>query len=141
MIYRLALLVLTLSFLPLFGEGIVPPLVKVEAKVLPAAFDGSKALDPMVISTQEDVEKVFAKEGVAALMKQVNLEEQVVVLFAWRGSGHDRMEAQIAESFPEQVTFLYSPGLTRDLRSHVQVYALRKNVKWSVKAAPSRGFR
>jgi hypothetical protein len=50
-------------------------------------------------------------------------------VFAWRGSGQDKMTYTIAESFPEQITFKILPGRTRDLRSHLKIYASRKNVK------------
>ena len=63
-------------------------------------------------------------------MAQVDFEKQLVLLFAWRGSGQDQLEYTVAESYPEQVTFRYVPGRTRDLRPHVSIYALRKNVTW-----------
>jgi hypothetical protein len=43
------------------------------------------------------------------------------------------MEYEVAESFPEQITFSLKPGLTRDLRPHVKIFALRANVKWRMK--------
>lgn len=116
-----------------------PPLVTVEgAQVNPEVFTRASATEPLVISTREGLEKAFTKAGVTAVTKQVSLEGQTVVVFAWKGSGRDRIETQIAESFPEQVTFVYSRGLTRDLRSHVKVYALRNNVKWTVQKGGAR---
>jgi hypothetical protein len=70
---------------------------------------------------------------VAKLARQVDFEQQFVLLFAWRGSGQDRFRYTVAESYPEQVFFTYRAGRTRDLRPHVYVYALRSNVKWNVK--------
>jgi hypothetical protein len=57
-----------------------------------------------------------------------------VLVFAWQGSGGDKLEYAILESFPEQIPFSLRPGLTDDIRSHTRVFALRSNVKWSVKA-------
>ena len=71
-------------------------------------------------------------DALAALKKQVDFDEQFVLLFAWRGSGQDKLTYVVAESFPEQITFRIEPGRTRDLRPHVHIYALRSNVKWSV---------
>ena len=68
------------------------------------------------------------------LRKQVDFAKQFVLLFAWRGSGQDRLDAAVAESYPEQIFFSYAPGRTRDLQEHVRVFALRSNVKWSVKS-------
>ena len=47
-------------------------------------------------------------------------------------------EVELPAGFPEQVFFTYTPGRTRDLRPHVHVYALRSNVRWSVKGGHSR---
>ncbi len=126
-----AVLFLSLAAFSVTAQEMLPPVKNINAQVQPDVFDSSSALEPLVISTREKAETAFTKEGLDVLLKEVNLEQQVVVLFAWRGSGQDRMEVQIAESFPEQVTFLYLPGRTRDLRSHVYAYAVRKNVKWS----------
>jgi len=72
-------------------------------------------------------------DALAKLKEQVDFEKQIVLVFAWRGSGQDQMDFTVAESYPEQVRFRYKPGRTRDLRPHVYVYALRSNVTWSTK--------
>lgn len=66
-------------------------------------------------------------------MKEVDFARQIVLLFAWLGSGQGNLTFTVAESYPEQVSFTYKTGLTRDLRTHGCVYALRSNVQWSVK--------
>ena len=76
------------------------------------------------------VMEYFSEDALAALTKQVDFEQRVVLVFAWRGSGQDRLSYSVAESFPEQVFFEYKPGRTKDLRPHVYVFALRANVKW-----------
>ena len=70
----------------------------------------------------------------AVIATKVDFKKQIVLVFAWRGSGGDKLEYQILESFPEQIPFSLRPGVTDDLRSHSRVFALRSNVKWSVKA-------
>ena len=37
-------------------------------------------------------------------MKQSDFEQQVVLVFAWRGSGRDRSEYAVLESFPEPIS-------------------------------------
>jgi hypothetical protein len=64
------------------------------------------------------------------MSKKVDFTRQVVLAFAWRGSGRDKLTSTIAESFPEQIFFKFRPGRTRDLRSHIHIYALRSNVTW-----------
>jgi len=106
-------------------------IVRVDVKPEKPAFgDWNK---PQVIRSDEDAAKHFDKEGLAALGKKVDLKKQIVLIFAWRGSGQDKLSYTVAESFPEQITFSLKPGATDDLREHVQVFALRSNVKWGVR--------
>jgi acetyl esterase/lipase len=99
----------------------------------PSAFDASSWKNPLVLRSQKEAAEHFGDEPLAALAKQVDFERQIVLLFAWQGSGQDRLEFAVAESAPEQVVFSYKAGRTRDLREHVKLFALRKNVAWSVK--------
>ena len=73
------------------------------------------------------------KEAVAKISKAVDFEEQIVLVFAWKGSCQDRFMFAKSEGHPEQIKFSYRPGRTRDLRSHVKVFVLGSDVKWSVK--------
>lgn len=95
-----------------------------------SAFKPAGWSKPLVIRSQKAAAEHFAGAAVAALNKQVDFKQQVVLVFAWRGSGQDRLAFTVAESYPEQVFFTYRPGRTRDLRPHVRVYALRSNVRW-----------
>jgi hypothetical protein len=109
-----------------------PAIVGVDVKLEKPAFgDWNK---PQVIRSDEDAAKHFDKEGLAALGKKVDLKKQIVLIFAWKGSGQDRLSYTVAESFPEQIAFSLKPGATDDLREHVHVFALRSNVKWGVRA-------
>ena len=60
-------------------------------------------------------------------------------MFAWQGSGGDKLDVAIAESFPEQIFFSLKPGVTDDLKSHLHVYALRSNVRWSIRGDAKKG--
>jgi hypothetical protein len=108
----------------------------VELKVTPekGVFKNSAWNKPIVIKSQEDAAKHFGKEALDAIEKKVDFKKQIVLVFAWQGSGGDKLEYAILESFPEQIPFSLRPGLTDDIRSHTRVFALRSNVKWSVKA-------
>jgi len=97
---------------------------------LDAVYEDSRWDRPRVIKDRQLAGKYFAPQQVEELVQQVDFSQQVVLLFAWQGSGQDRLEHVVRESYPEQVEFKYQPGLTRDLRSHFQVYVLRKNVAW-----------
>ena len=69
----------------------------------------------------------------ATISTAVDFEKQVVLVFAWRGSGQDRFRYAATKDQPAQIKFSYQPGMTRDLRPHVKVYVLKSGVKWSVK--------
>lgn len=89
---------------------------------------------PHVITSHDGAVKIFGEDGAKKLAASVDLAKQTVLVFAWRGSGQDKLTYGVQESYPEQVAFMYQGGRTRDLRPHVHVYALRNNVKWSVNA-------
>lgn len=112
----------------------VPPITRIE-KVTPepSVFKTSGRKKPLVLHSEKDAAEHFSEGELAKLAKQVDFGQQFVLLFAWRGSGQDRLRYAVAESYPEQVFLTYKAGRTRDLRPHVYVYALRSNVKWSVK--------
>ena len=114
-------------------DATIPPIKEVTgATPKENAFKDAGRTKPIVLSSKEDAAKYFAEKDLAALAKQVDFKNQIVLVFAWRGSGGDRLNSTVAESFPEQITFTLKYGRTRDLRSHTHVYALRSNVKWSV---------
>ena len=84
---------------------------------------------PQTLHSKSEAAKYFAEPQLKLLLKKVDFQKQTLLVFAWRGSGQDKMTYTIAESFPEQITFKILPGRTRDLRPHLNIYAIRKNVK------------
>ncbi len=96
----------------------------------PGIFDVASRIAPLVLRSADEAARHFDAANAAALARQVDYARQAVLVFAWRGSGQDRLDAAVAESYPEQVFFTYRPGRTRDLREHVRIFALRKNVAW-----------
>jgi hypothetical protein len=108
------------------------PPIKAMVNVRPgiSIFKAASLKKPLVVESAEDAAKHFAGDALTALNKDVDFQQQKVLVFAWRGSGQDRLSYNILESYPEQIRFRYHPGRTRDLRPHVYVYALRANVTW-----------
>jgi hypothetical protein len=108
----------------------------VELKVTPekGVFKNSVWHKPIVIKSQDEAAKHFGKDALEVIAKKVDFKKQIMLVFAWQGSGGDKLEYKILESFPEQVPFSFTPGLTLDIRAHSHVFVLRSNVKWSVKA-------
>jgi hypothetical protein len=96
-------------------------------------FAASGSSKPLVFKAQKDAADYFSEAELAKLAKQVDFTSQIVLLFAWQGSGQDKLDFSVAESYPEQIRFTYTPGRTRDLRQHIRIYVLRSNVIWSAK--------
>lgn len=97
------------------------------------AVDGNRMI---LLTSSDDAKARLSEENFEKLNKAVDFEAQRVVIFAWRGSGRDQISFDVAESWPEQVGFRYNRGRTRDLRSHLKVFALRSNVSCSVDGNP-----
>ena len=110
------------------------PIVELTVTPEKSAFKNSAWNKPIVIKSQDEAAKHFGKDALATITTKVDFKKQIVLVFAWQGSGGDKLEYQILESFPEQIPFSLRPGVTDDLRSHSRVFALRSNVRWSVKA-------
>jgi hypothetical protein len=89
---------------------------------------------PEEVTTTPRLEKLVPDEALrAAIEKEVNFKTHKLVIFAWQGSGQDGITIAVQESFPETLVFSKKPGLTRDLRPHVKAYAVRNDVKYTVK--------
>ncbi len=115
-------------------DALLPPITALKGvQAKPNIFKAATRKKPLVIRSEKDAADHFAPKALAALKKQVDFEKQFVLVFAWEGSGQDRLSYNVLESFPEQIVFNYKPGLTDDLRPHVYTYALRANVKWSIR--------
>ena len=124
---------LSTSLLAAEPDASLPPIQEIgAAKPGVEIFKAAKRGEPLVLKTADEAAEHFGEEALATLKEKVDFEQQIVLVFAWRGSGQDKLNYVVAESFPEQITFRIQPGRTRDLRPHVHVFALRSNVKWSV---------
>ena len=97
-----------------------------------SVFENSAWNQPIVIKSIEDAKKSLGSDALKTLAKSVDFQKQFVLVFAWQGSGGDELTYKILKSFPEQIVFSRKAGLTRDLRSHARVFALRSGVRWSV---------
>jgi hypothetical protein len=111
------------------------PAIKEIASIAPehSVFDAGAATRPLVLNSEKEASEHFSKDELAKLTREVDFSKQFVLVFAWRGSGGDRLSYTVAESSPEQVAFTLTRGRTRDLRPHLHIYALRTGVKWSVR--------
>lgn len=131
-LFVLGLLTLYSSASP--AETALPPITEVKpVNVHPDVYKTAKRNEPLKITSLKDASKYLQKSTFEKIKKDVDFDKQFVLIFAWRGSGGDRLTYSVAESFPEQIFFTIRPGFTKDLRSHSRVFILRSNVKWKVK--------
>ena len=115
----------------LAAEYLTDPIREVKKiEVGQSAFD-KKLVDkqPILIKDEKTASRYFDKDALKKL-KGVDFEEQHILVFAWSGSGQDKIKYVVAESFPEQITFRIERGRTRDLRKHARVFVIRSNVRW-----------
>jgi len=52
-------------------------------------------------------------------------------LFAWGGSGGDKLAHKMSDD-GKMVNFTFTPGLTRDFRPHVRLFAIPKDAAFKV---------
>ena len=112
------------------AEEILPPILDIiDIKANEQIWKVAKRGVPLTLRSKSEANRYFTEPQLKRLLEKIDFQKQTLLVFAWRGSGQDKMTYTIAESFPEQITFKILPGRTRDLRSHLKIYAIRKNVK------------
>ena len=91
-----------------------------------------KVTEPRVIASAEDLDKspILVGDKVReTIKKQVDFTREKLVLFYWGGSGGDKLSVALKD---KSATFSYSPGLTRDLRPHLHLFAIPKDAEVKV---------
>lgn len=82
----------------------------------------ARDLKPTKITSTAELEKAITdKEVREKIAKQVDFKKEYLLLFAWAGSGRDKLSFEVKDS---EVVFTRTMGLTRDLRSHVKLFAI-----------------
>jgi hypothetical protein len=100
--------------------------LKIERGTLPVKKEGRLGEPTKITSKKELADAVPDKDAAASITKQVDFGKEFVVLFAWSGSGGDRLTMNQDKG----VVFTLKRGLTRDLRSHSKVFALPRGTKY-----------
>jgi len=114
--------------------GTVPAVTQLDATPDQSVFEDATRAKPIELDSAEAAKKYFKDDALEALNKAVDWKKQTVLVFAWRGSGQDKLSAEVKEVGDGiAIEFSYTPGRTRDLRPHTYVYAVRKGIKWETK--------
>lgn len=84
---------------------------------------------PTKITSAEELAKALpGKELEEKIGKQVDFSKEYLLLFRWSGSGGDKLTAD----GEKKATFTLKRGLTRDLRPHLHLFAVAKDVEWEL---------
>jgi hypothetical protein len=97
----------------------------------------SQQQQPIKITDEEELARAIPdKELREQISKQVDFTAHYLVLFAWSGSGGDRVTFQIEGDKKQPIVmFEFRPGRTADLRGHCHLYAIVKKATLRMKAA------
>lgn len=85
---------------------------------------------PIVLNSMEDALKHLSRES----MKKIDVDFEIynVVIFAWQGSGQDRLSGRFSRRKGAAAVFSYNPGRTEDLRTHSAIYSMPKGTQIKV---------
>lgn len=106
------------------------PFREIDVKGISLESKGGRPTAPIVVKSAEEVKMLASMALQEALTKQIDFKKEFALVFAWAGSGGDRIVPSVAKG--TDVRFLYTPGLTRDLRQHLRVFAVKTGTEWKV---------
>jgi hypothetical protein len=92
-------------------------------------------LKPRTITSAAELARAIPdKAWQERIARQVNFAKEHLLFFAWAGSGQDRLSLHLeGRGKALTVVFLYTRGLTDDLRSHFRLFAVAKDAVWEVR--------
>ncbi len=116
------------------GDKLVQPLV---VKGPPAIKRRGNVLVPHSADSKKEVVGLLGLQQAENIEKQMSFETHRVLLFQWAGSGQDTLVSTIHDGV---ATFQYTRGRTRDLRQHLQAYAVDRQMVWEVTESDKTGL-
>lgn len=102
---------------------------EIDAKTIKVDFEKGRVTTPKTITSVEELDKAIPDAD--AIKKQVDFTKDKLVLFAWGGSGGDKLTGKLSDD-GKSVVFTYTGGLTRDFRRHVHLFAIPKGADYKV---------
>lgn len=106
---------------------------EISTKGIKINFEKGKVSAPKTFSTAEELAKAIPNSD--SITKQVDFGREKLVLFAWGGSGGDKLTAK-AGADGKQITFQFTQGLTFDYRPHIYLFAVPKMAELKISGAP-----
>jgi hypothetical protein len=100
----------------------------------PGARERGDVRKPTRITSADELAKALPdKAWQERIANQVDFAKEYLLLFAWAGSGQDKLTFQAWQAIVPGVEFVYTEGRTDDLRSHFRLFAVAKNLIWQVR--------
>lgn len=87
---------------------------------------------PILLKSMEDALKHLTRDSMEKITDAVDFETQQLAIFAWQGSGQDRLTGMLAAGDGAATRFHYTPGMTKDLKRHSAVYVMPKDTNLAV---------
>lgn len=112
-----------------------PAVKEIPTKDLKLTFpEKGKATEPTTIASAEDLAKnEVVGKAADELKKQVDFAKEKLVVFAWGGSGGDKLATDLKTADKKQTAvFTLTRGLTRDFRQHFHLYVVPKDAEVKV---------
>ena len=117
------------------AKGELPVKELKELTVKESAFRHARPPHPSAVRSDDEAEAIFEGESLAAFRKEVDFSKEQAVVFAWQGSGQDRIKADNGKA---GMLFDYEPGRTRDLRQQSSFFPKRIRGRWPPTGKRSR---
>lgn len=92
---------------------------------------GGKVSEPASVTSEEELAK-SPVVGPAAddLKKLIDFQKEKLLVFSWSGSGEDVVTLSIGAEGKDSIVYgEYIRGRTKDLRTHVRLFAVPKDLK------------
>lgn len=68
-----------------------------------------------------------AQKFLQPIPPDVNFDSEMAIIFAWNGSGEDKIDHEKRE---DVYHFVYKRGMTKDLKHHVKIVIIPKQYQW-----------
>ena len=91
---------------------------------------GAQPGDAAKITSKAELAELIPDEATRdALAEIVDFDKSYILIFAWAGSGGDKLAAVDEKG---EAVFTVTRGKTKDRRQHLRVFAVAKDAKWSL---------
>jgi hypothetical protein len=120
------------------SQPLVPIDTKTKGITVAVPKDGT-ALKLIEIGTADALAKspLFPADSAEKLKKELDFEKDKLIVFAWNGSGRDRLTGALTPGPVPLAAFQYTPGLTFEWRQHARLFVVPRGADIRLSAEPA----